>query len=433
MHPSFRFTLLILLFLSSTVPACSSPEPDSPDQLHSDPDGVESTVRIGAERLFSDYFHQIVGKRIGLVTNHSAIVEGRHLIDLLHEHPEVELTALFGPEHGIRGDADAGEEVEHNVDEKTGIPVFSLYGPTPRPTMEMLEEVDLLLFDIQDVGARFYTYTITMGRSMISAAEAGIPFLVLDRPNPLGGLQMEGPILEESYRSGIGAYPIPVTHGMTVGELARMIQGEEWHEGLDSLELHVVPLEGWTREMLWPETGLSWISPSPNIPTFETALIYPGSCLVEATTASEGRGTHSPFLMVGTPHTDSEQLANTLNRHKLPGVRFVPARFTPKSIPGMSTNPKHQGVGLHGVQIVVTDPHAVRPVELGVHLLSLMYRQLPEREKERFFLERGLEIRMGSSSTRTRIEREEPIARITDWKSDVEQFQRQREPYLLYD
>lgn len=433
MHPSFRIGLLVLLFLSGTIPACGSSDRTGPEWIPGDSDGAKSAVRTGAERLFSDYLHLIRGKRVGLVTNHSAIVNERHLADLLHEHPDVELVALFGPEHGIRGDADAGEKVEHDVDAETGIPVYSLYGPTPRPTMEMLEEVDLLLFDIQDVGARFYTYTITMGRSMTSAAESGIPFLVLDRPNPLGGIQMEGLILEKEYYSGIGTYPIPVTHAMTVGELARMIQGEKWQEGLESLELHVVPMKGWSRNMLWNETGLPWIPPSPNIPTFESALIYPGSCLVEATTASEGRGTRSPFLLTGTPHTDPDQLASALNHRELPGVRFVPARFTPKGIPGMSTNPKHQDTELTGVQIVVTDPHAVRPVELGIHLLYHLYQQLPEREKERFFLKRGLEIRIGDSAARTRIQQQDPITQITDWTSDVEQFQRKREPYLLYD
>jgi len=418
---------LFFLFLLLAIPACACQNNHPSEEVITSP-----VIRLGADRLFDDYRHLVAGKRVGLITNHSAVIGRNHLADLLHRDPDISLSVLFGPEHGIRGLADAGEDVDHSVDPDTGLPVYSLYGPITRPTMEMLERVDVLLFDIQDVGARFYTYVITMGRAMISAAEADISFIVLDRPNPLGGVRMEGPLLEEAYHSGIGIYPTPVTHGMTVGELATMIQGEAWHEGLESLELHIVPMEGWQRTMLWHETGLEWVPPSPNIPDYETALVYPGSCLFEATRASEGRGTRTPFLLTGSPFIDSQIVANDLNGRQLPGLRFDAVRFIPESITGMSTRPKLEGEMVHGVRISVTDPVAVRPVEAGIHLLESFYQQLPEVEKDRFFLRRGLEIRIGNERVRQQIEQGVPAGIIADWQADIDQFSRQRQPYLIY-
>ncbi len=396
--------------------------------------GQAAAVRVGAEMLLEEHRELIAGKRLGLITNHSAVIGDRHLIDFLHRDPAVRITALFGPEHGIRGTADAGEAVADSVDSLTGAPVHSLYGPVRRPTPEMLAEVDLLLFDMQDVGARFYTYPATMGRAMISAAEAGIPFVVLDRPNPLGGLQMEGHIREERHRSGIGLYPTPITHGMTVGELARMIQGEGWHEGLETLELHVIPVQGWRREMLWRETGLPWIPPSPNIPDVETALVYPGTCLFEGTTASEGRGTFQPFLQVGAPGVDPDKVARELNDRNLPGLRFTAIRFQPESIPGMSREPKLLGKEVPGVKLAVTGERALQPVAAGIHLLDVFYRHLPEDRRADFFHPRGIRIRTGVETAHQRIEEGAEVEEIIrDWQPDTARFARQREPYLLYE
>lgn len=392
-------------------------------------------VTLGAERLLTDYRPLVEGKRVGIITNHSAVAgpDTLHLIDLVHDDPDVTITALFGPEHGLRGQADAGEPVDDSVDERTGAPVFSLYGENRRPTAEMMENVDLLIFDMQDVGTRFYTYPATMGRSMISAAEAGIPFLVLDRPNPLGGNRIEGFIREDEFVSGIGLFPTPVTHGMTVGELAQMIQGEAWMEGLEDLDLHVIEMEGWTRDMLWSDTGLPWIPPSPNIPDVETALVYPGTCYFEGTTASEGRGTFEPFLQVGALNVNGEEIAARFNEREISGVRASAAVFTPESIPGMSRDPKLLGDNVQGIRLEVTDEQALYPVEAGIHLLDLFYHALPDTTRDDFFIERGMQVRAGNEIVQQMLENGDDASAITElWQVDVEQFSRQREPYLIY-
>ncbi len=417
--------LFLIVFVSTAISCISD--------LNS---SVTNTVTIGAERLLTDYRPLVEGKRVGIITNHSAVVgpDTLHLIDLLHDDPGFTITALFGPEHGLRGQADAGEPVDDSVDERTGAPVYSLYGENRRPTMQMLEGVDVLIFDMQDVGARFYTYPATMGRSMISATEAGIPFIVLDRPNPLGGNRIEGFIREDEFTSGIGLFPTPVTHGMTVGELALMIKGEKWMDGLEDLELHIIEMEGWNRDMLWNETGLPWIPPSPNIPDIETAWIYPGTCFFEGTTASEGRGTYEPFLKVGALHVDGQKIADRFNERGLRGVHASGTVFTPKSIPGMSREPKLLGSEIEGVLLEVTDAADLYPVAAGIHLLELFYQALPDAESHEFFIERGMQVRAGNEIVQQMIENGIGAEAITDlWQEDVEQFFLQREPYLIYE
>ncbi|MEX1054819.1 MAG: DUF1343 domain-containing protein, partial [Rhodothermales bacterium] len=320
-------------------------------------------VRTGADVLAERGFDVLQGQRVGLVVNHTAMVDSVHLIDLVHEAEGVDLSVLFGPEHGIRGTADAGAKIEHGRDPETNAPIYSLYGETRKPTPAMLNDVDVLVFDIQDIGARFYTYISTMGLAMQAAAENDVAFLVLDRPNPLGGELVSGFLLESEYTSFVGQFNIPMVHGLTVGELARMIKGEALMDGLEDLRLDVVPMEGWNRAMQWPETGLPWISPSPNIPDFETALIYPGAVLFEATSASEGRGTRAPFKQIGAPWADGPALARDLNQQSLPGVRFEAVDFTPASIEGMAANPKLEDTELQGIGYVITDSKTFRPVE----------------------------------------------------------------------
>ena len=391
-------------------------------------------IRTGAERLVEQGFGVIDGMRVGLITNHTAVVGDRHLADILHEAENVQLVALFGPEHGIRGDVDAGALIDDMVDEQTGVPVYSLYGEIRKPTPEMLEGIDALVFDIQDIGARFYTYISTMGLAMEAAAEQGLRFVVLDRINPLGGEKVEGFVLESGFESFVGQFPIPVTHGMTVGELALMIRGEEFMQGVAALDLSVVEVRGWTRDMLWSDTGLEWIPPSPNIPDFETALVYPGSCYFETTSASEGRGTYEPFLQVGAPWADSRKLASLLNDRSLPGVRFEPVTFTPESIPGMSARPKLLGQKLHGVRYVVEDPDAVEPVAAGMHLLKVFYTSAPDEERE-MLLNKGWLARLGGtdrlydmlSSGATAIEI------INAWEHEVQAFRKLRSFYIIYD
>ncbi len=406
------------------------------------------TVRTGAQRLADAEFAALDGMRIGLVTNQTATVDTDdggppHLIDRLADAPNVELAALFGPEHGLRGEAEAGAAVAGGVDAHTGVPVYSLYGSGKKPPPNALAGLDALVFDVQDVGARFYTYISTMGYAMQAAAEAGFPFVLLDRPNPLGGDVVDGFVREDSLTSFVGLHPIPVQHGLTVGELARMIQGERWLPGLDSLDLRVIPMTGWRRAMRWPATGLPFVPTSPNIPDFVTALVYPGMALLEGTTASEGRGTDAPFLTVGAAWADAEALADTLNARGLPGVRFEPARFVPRSIPGRAASPKGEGVEQRGVRLVVTDAQAVRPVEVGVQLLHALYRQQraqayfgpgPFEQDTTVFLPGWLAKLAGTPRLQRMLEAgARPAQIIAAWTDEVAAFEAARRPYLLYD
>ncbi len=391
-------------------------------------------VKTGAQLLAEDGFALLAGRRVGLIANHTTTVGGVHLADLLHAAPGLTLAALFGPEHGLRGTAEASEAVPDGRDARTGAPVFSLYGKTRQPTPAMLRGIDMLVFDMQDVGTRFYTFISTMGLAMQAAARARIPFVVLDRPNPLGGTYVAGFSVERRHISFVSQYPVPLAHGLTVGELARMIKGERLLPGVAGLDLRVVEMTGWRRAMLWPDTGLAWVATSPNVPDFETALIYPGTGLFEATAASEGRGTDRPFRLLGAPWADGDALAATLNARALPGVRFEAASFTPRGRPGMATAPKLDGRRLGGVQVVVTDPRALRPVETGVHLLHA-FRAAARKRGKRFIDRPDWLARLAGSRRLNGMLRRGvgPEAIIAAWRGDVEAFQRRRTPYLLYD
>lgn len=331
--------------------------------------------------------------RLGLITNPSAVT--RDLVaapDALRE-AGAQVKALFGPEHGVRGDIADGVKIGNAVDERTGIPVYSLYGATPGPTPEMLRGLDALVFDIQDVGARFYTYTSTLSHCMTSARAAKMPLIVLDRPNPLGGMAIEGPILEPEHRTFVGMHPIPIRHAATMGELGRL--WSKFGAGEDPL---VVRCAGLEREDLWPNTGLQWINPSPNVPQWETALVYPGMCLLEGTNLSEARGTTQPFRTFGAPWIKAEELADALNNEMLPGVRFRPTRFIP-------TASKHKDQRCAGCQLHVLDPREFRPVATGVAVISVVRRLYPERfawlrSGERFSVDRLA----GTTSIRTKID-----------------------------
>ena len=284
-------------------------------------------VVVGAEVLLASGFASLAGKRVGLIANQTSLANGSHLADLLKAAPGVRLAAILAPEHGFRGASEAGASVGHAVDEKTGVPVWSLYGRARKPTPAMLRGIDVLVFDVQDIGARFYTYISTLGLAMQAAAAAKIPFVVLDRPNPLGGDDVAGFVLEGSLRSFVGQYPIPIVHGLTVGEIARMIKGEGWLDGLERLDLKIVKMENWQRAMRWPETRLTWVPTSPNIPTFQSALLYPGIGLVGETNVNEGRGTATPFAVFGAPWLQAPRLIERLNRGALAGVRFEAAEL----------------------------------------------------------------------------------------------------------
>jgi uncharacterized protein YbbC (DUF1343 family) len=389
-------------------------------------------VKVGAKVLSESGFTELGGKHVGLVTNHTSVVDGAHLIDIMHAHG-VNILAIFSPEHGLRGAEEDGVKIAEHVDRRTGIPVYSLYGKVRKPTPEMMRDLDLLIYDIQDVGARFYTYISTMGLAMQAAAEAHIPFVVLDRPNPLGGEYLSGFVLEKGCHSFVGEYPIPVAHGLTSGELAHMIKRERMLPGLEELDIRVIRMEGWRREMQWPETGLQWTQTSPNIPDFETSLLYPGICFLEGTAASEGRGTQEPFKVAGFPGLNADALAVLLNGKNLHGVRFEPVQFTPRSIPGKSSHPKFRGRILSGVRLVITDPHAYRPVETGVQLLCALYNSLGERERKHFFQTNGFDLLAGTDRLRRLIQAGMSADDIiAAWQKENELFAESRKKYLLY-
>ena len=418
----FRRCFYPLLLLAAT--SCSTASP----QL--EPSGK---VRAGAEVLSDQGFGRLAGKRVGLITNHTAVVDSVHLIDAINHASDVELVALFGPEHGIRGDVQAGDEIKDGVDVVTGARIYSLYGERRSPPDSVLAELDVLIFDIQDIGARFYTYISTMGRSMQAAARAGTPFLVLDRPNPIGR-SAEGFILSDSADfSFVGLYPIPVTHGMTVGELALMIKGERMLPGLDSLDLDVVPVTGWSPDSLWSSYGTEWIPTSPNIPDFETALVYPGAGFFEGTSWSEGRGTMTPFRHVGSAGIDGSGMAEYLNGLNLPGVIFEADAFTPESIRGMAESPKRAGVALQGVRLVITDARSYRPVAAGVNLVSAAYRFTPDEARAEFFNSRWMRLVSGGPRLEEMITAgSDPDEIVAAWSEEVERFVETRRRYLLY-
>ncbi len=387
----------------------------------------------GAERLTASGFSALAGRRVGLVTNHTGLAAGRHLADLMHEAGGVKLAAILAPEHGFRGSAEAGEKVGDAVDARTGVPVFSLYGRTRKPTPRMLKGLDALVFDIQDIGARFYTYISTMGLAMQAAAEAGIPFVALDRPNPLGGAYVSGFVIEPGLMSFVGQYPIPIVHGMTVGELARMIKGEGWLEGVSRLDLEVVEVRRLQRAMRWPETGHNWVATSPNIPTFDAALVYPGIGLVGDTLMNEGRGTPTPFTLFGAPWLDAGRLAGQLRDAGLPGLAFRATQYTPRSIPRVATNPRHEDERVNGVRISITDHTRVEPMELGVTVLSLVAEQA-RAKGARLFGKLGMFNALAGTrrlhGMLTKGARAETI--IAAWADEVARFKTRRQQYLLY-
>lgn len=392
---------------------------------------AQTSVMTGADRLVADDFAPLAGKTVGVITNHTALVGDRHIVDLMHESEAVNVVALFGPEHGIRGD-DVGR-IDDAIDERTGLPAHSLYGEIRQPTADMLEGIDVLVFDIQDIGPRFYTYISTMGLAMQSAAEHDVTFVVLDRPNPLGGELVEGFVREEDFESFVGLYPIPVTHGMTVGELAIMAKAEGMIDGVEDLDLQIIELENWTRDMLWSDYGSEWVRPSPNIPDFETALIYPGACFFEGTTASEGRGTQEPFILLGAAWADGEALARDLNARGLSGLSFRAERFTPESLPGMSPNPKHLGTELGGIRYVVNDPKAVRPVEAGIHVLHAFYSQATDEQREEFFRVDRMNRLAGTSRLVDMLEAGASAEEIVaSWQEELQAFDESRRNYFLY-
>ena len=402
-----------------------------------------AAVRPGVQVLMADSLHLVAGRRVGLVTNHTGVFPAGpdgaasgadaggaagaapvSSIDALHGSSEVELVALFGPEHGLRGQAEAGDRVASGTDERTGLPIHSLYGSTLRPTPEMLEGVEVLLFDMQDIGARYYTYVSTMAYAMEAAGAQGIPFVVLDRPNPIRGDVVQGNVLDPEYATFVGLYPVPMRHGMTAGELARLFVGEF---GID-VELHVVPAAGWTRDTAFDATGLPWVAPSPNIPSLESALAYAGTCLFEGTPLSVGRGTDRAFQWVGAPWLDGAALAAALNGYGLDGVRFEEATFTP-STPG---DGKFADTEVHGVRVVPLASDFDAPA-VGVAMLVEALRATREGGHDWAWNEAHFDRLAGTDALRLGLEAGQGVAELTaSWPAQVAAFEARRAPYLIY-
>ena len=391
---------------------------------------TRGVVALGIDKLLDTDRALIAGTRVGLVSNPASIdASFVHTADRMRDDGEVTLSALFGPQHGFRSNLqDNMIETPHERDSRRQIPVYSLYSETREPTAEMLEDLDVLVVDLQDVGTRVYTFVYTMANCMRAAARHGVRVVVCDRPNPIGGDAVEGAVLGAEWTSFVGQFPIPLRHGLTIGELARLFN-DEFGIGC---ALDVVTLGGWRRGMYFDETGLPWVIPSPNLPTLDTAIVYPGAVLFEGTTLSEGRGTTRPFELIGAPWIDGERLADQMNARGLPGVRFRPVFFEP-------TFQKHARETCGGCQLHVTDRAAFEPVRTAVELLAgfrredparFAWRQPPyeyEHEKE------PIDILYGSDQLRLAIERDGDVrGLVQSWEAGEEAFRRLRQPFLMY-
>jgi uncharacterized protein YbbC (DUF1343 family) len=390
----------------------------------------KGTTVLGLEKLLGERQDLLRGARVGLVCNQSSVDHGlRHAADLLHEQSGIKLTALFGPQHGIRGDVqDNMVESKHAFDRQTGLPVYSLYSETREPTEEMLKDVDVLVFDMQDVGCRIYTFVYTLANCMRAAKRFGKRVVVCDRPNPINGEAVAGTVLEPLFASFVGQFPLATRHGMTVCELARMFNE---HYGI-GCELELVLMEGWSRELWLDETDAPWVIPSPNMPTLDSATVFPGAVHVEGTQLSEGRGTTRPFELIGAPYIEAEEYAKALSRLGFEGAYFRSCGFQP-------TFQKHAGQTCGGVQIHVTNRHAFEPVIVGVAAVKMAYDLYTEHFRwkeppyEYVYDKNPFDVIAGTNKLREAIELGNSIESIeASWARDLEKFKTEREQFLLY-
>jgi uncharacterized protein YbbC (DUF1343 family) len=373
-------------------------------------------VQVGLDALEVQKFAPLRNKHVGLITNHTGVdAQGRSIVDLLSHAAGVHLVALFSPEHGLLGRND--EKVASSKDASTGLPIYSLYGETHRPTDEMLQGIDALVFDIQDAGVRFYTYTATMGYCMEEAAKHKIAFYVLDRPNPIGGTIVEGPMLDSDKTSFVAYFPLPVRYGLTIGELAQFFNAEN-HIGVD---LHVVPMKNWHRNYFFDSTGIRWVPPSPNLRTTKGAIVYPGIEILQNAGVSVGRGTETPFEEFGAPWMNGEAVATALNEHHLPGLRFVNQPFIP--VTGLYSGQRCGGVGIR-----ITDRQAVRAMRTGLEIALVLKKLYPEN-----FDPAKLEELVGNADTIRQLLAGTPAEQIvSSWAADLASFEQLRRKYFLY-
>jgi len=407
---SFLIALLVSIIIAHLVPRVRAHAQDKSSHIE------DSRTMSGLEMYEAMKSAPFAGKRIGIITNQTGVdPQGARTIDMFPSLPLGKLVAIFGPEHGISGRAD--ERVANSADMATGVPIYSLYGETRRPTDAMLNGIDVLIFDIQDAGVRFYTYITTMAYCMEAAAKHHIQFVVFDRPNPLGGEVIEGPILDRDKLSFVGYFPMPVRYGMTMGELAKMFSAEN-HIGVD---LHVFTMSNWRRSETYDQTGLAWIPPSPNLRSIKAAFLYPGIEILQSAGVSVGRGTDTPFEILGAPWIDGGKLADELNRRNIPGVSFTPMKFTPRE--GL-----YKGEQCGGVKIGIKDREAFRSMRMGLEIADALHRLYPKD----FQLKKINEL-LGSDSTINRLERgDTPAAIVEGWSKDLANFRAMREKHLLY-
>ena len=414
-----RSTLALALLLLVACTATSHRVP--PDAASSIAPSDATLVRPGIETFLADVPPALRGKRVGLITNQSAIDRaGTSDIDLIARHKDLKLVALLAPEHGIREMAEAGQTIGDAIDPKTGVPIYSLYKSEDRgPTPEMLKNVDVLIYDLQEVGGRTWTYVSTMALAMQAAARKGIPFVVLDRPNPIGGEIVEGALLDPRFKSFVGMYPIPARHGMTVGELATLFNVKY---GIGA-ELIIARAANWRRAQWLDDTGLPWVNPSPNLRSLAALTSYPGSVYFEGTTLSEGRGTDRPFEQIGAPWLDAARVARTMNERRLPGVRFEAI-----TVPVASTAAKHGGQTIPAIRFMVTDRQAYRPVRTSLLLIDEIRRQ----HANDFAWTGTIDRLTGSDKVRLAIEGGTLPALLEEWDREATEFAESRKPYLLY-
>ena len=420
-------TIVFFLFSACLFSSCAAQEVSNSSQAQN------TKISLGIDVLAASNFEQLKGKRVGLITNPTGVNRDlKTTLDILFEAKNVNLVALFGPEHGVRGAADAGQYVGFYTDEKTNLPVHSLYGKTRKPTKEMLKGIDVLVYDIQDIGTRSYTFISTMGLAMEAASENGVEFMVLDRPNPLGGRKIEGNIAEPEYFSFISQYPIPYVYGLTCGELAKMMVGENMVKTKPGFSLNIIPMKSWARDMNFEDTGLNWIPPSPHIPHSYSSYFYPATGIMGELrgAVSVGVGYTLPFQTVGAEWINSRALADELNTKKLPGLYFRPITYTPYYAFG-------KGKNLHGVQIYITNFNRANLTETQFHIMAALKKLYPEQDVFKLATKQQISMfnkALGSKRITTMLEQNANISKVTEFlNKDVDGFRELSKVYYLYD
>ncbi|MBT8382815.1 MAG: DUF1343 domain-containing protein [Ignavibacteria bacterium] len=412
-----KLSITIILFLISTsVLSCNQ-------SLH------EEQFLLGSDVLVKENLHLLDGERVGIVCNkNSVLVNGVHLIDTLLSLG-ITIAAIYALEHGFSLQFADGVLIKNPNEKIKSIPVHSLYGKVKKPTEEMLTNIDIVLFDVQDVGARFYTYISSMFYILQAAAENKIKVVILDRPNPIGGVVVDGPILIDKYKSFFGIAPIPILHGMTIGELAKLFTSENYMASARP-DVEIIKMKGWERYSYWDDLNITWLPTSPNIPTFETALVYPGTCLIEGTNISEGRGTENPFLTIGAPFINPDKLISELQTEISNGIEYSPIEFIPKEILGKAVKPKFEGEKCYGIIIKVTDKEKFSAIDFGLNLVYTLHKLYPDQFE---FRENHFDLLTGNNKIRLSFEKgDSPDLIKKSWQKNLENFKEIRNKYLLY-